>query len=127
MSMTNFESALLSGARTDPQPKQYAFHAPPAALTAFKYAHVTLVTEANNYGEDCGRPGLAQTLAIAKAAHYPVIGIGANAAQAFTPYRKTINGQRIAIRGHRGHRLEPDDLVDGDRHPGRAGLGVPGR
>jgi poly-gamma-glutamate capsule biosynthesis protein CapA/YwtB (metallophosphatase superfamily) len=97
LSMANFESALISGACTDPQPKQYRFYAPPAALTAFKDAHVTLVTEANNHGEDCGRPGLAQSLAIAKSAHYPVIGVGANAAQAFTPYRTTINGQRIAI------------------------------
>jgi poly-gamma-glutamate capsule biosynthesis protein CapA/YwtB (metallophosphatase superfamily) len=99
LSMTNFESALISGACTDPQPKAFVFHAPPAALTAFKAAHVTLVTEANNHGEDCGRPGLAQSLAIAKAAKYPIVGIGANAAQAFAPWRTTIHGQRIAIIG----------------------------
>jgi len=99
ISMTNFESALISGACTDPQPKQYVFHAPPSALTAFKAAHVTLVTEANNHGEDCGRPGLTQSLAIAKAAHFPIVGIGANAAQAFAPYRTTVHGQRIAIFG----------------------------
>jgi Bacterial capsule synthesis protein PGA_cap len=99
ISMTNFESALISGACTDPQPKQFVFHAPPAALTAFKAAHVTLITEANNHGEDCGRPGLAQSLAIAKAAHYPIVGVGQNAAQAFKPYRTTVHGQRIAIFG----------------------------
>ncbi len=99
ISMTNFESALISGACTDPQPKQFVFHAPPSALTAFKAEHVTLVTEANNHGEDCGRPGLAQGLAVAKAAHFPIVGIGANAAQAFTPYRTTVRGQRIAIFG----------------------------
>jgi poly-gamma-glutamate capsule biosynthesis protein CapA/YwtB (metallophosphatase superfamily) len=97
LSMVNFESALISGPCTDPQPKQYRFYAPPAALTAFKDAHVTLVTEANNHGEDCGRPGLAQSLEIAKSARFPVIGIGANASQALRPYRTTINGQRIAI------------------------------
>lgn len=99
ISMTNFESALISGPCNDPQPKQYVFHAPASALTAFKAAHVTVVTEANNHGEDCGRPGLAQSLAIAKAAHYPIVGIGANAAQAFKPYRATVHGQRIAIFG----------------------------
>jgi len=99
ISMTNFESALISGPCNDPQPKQYVFHAPASALTAFKAAHVTLVTEANNHGEDCGRPGLAQSLAIAKAAHYPIVGIGANAAQAFRPYKATVHGQRIAIFG----------------------------
>ncbi len=95
--MTNFESALVTGSCPDPQPKQYVFAAPPTALTAFKAAHVTLVTEANNHGEDCGRAGLDQSLAIAKAAHFPVLGIGRDAAQAFAPYETTINGQRIAI------------------------------
>jgi poly-gamma-glutamate capsule biosynthesis protein CapA/YwtB (metallophosphatase superfamily) len=99
ISMTNFESALISGPCNDPQPKQYVFHAPASALTAFKAEHVTLVTEANNHGEDCGRPGLTQSLAIAKAAHYPIVGIGADAAQAFKPYRATVHGQRIAIFG----------------------------
>ncbi|MGN6792075.1 MAG: CapA family protein [Streptosporangiaceae bacterium] len=99
ISMTNFESALISSACTDPQPKEFVFHAPPSALTAFKAAHVTLVTEANNHGEDCGRPGLEESLAIAHAAHYPIVGIGADAAQAFKPYRATVHGQRIAIFG----------------------------
>ena len=99
VSMTNFESSLISGACTDPQPKEFVFHAPPSALTAFKAAHITLVTEANNHGEDCGRPGLAQSLAIARAAHYPIVGIGENAAQAFRPYRTVVHGQRIAIFG----------------------------
>ncbi len=99
ISMTNFESALISGACTDAQPKQFVFHAPPSALTAFKAEHVTLVTEANNHGEDCGRPGLAQSLAIAKAARFPIVGIGDDSAQAFTPYRTTVNGQRLAIFG----------------------------
>jgi Bacterial capsule synthesis protein PGA_cap len=99
LSMTNFESALISGSCTDAQPKQYVFHAPPAAITAFKAAHITLVTEANNHGEDCGRPGLAQSLSIAKAQHYPIVGIGANAVQAYAPYRTVINGQHVAIIG----------------------------
>ncbi|HET9898201.1 MAG TPA: CapA family protein [Streptosporangiaceae bacterium] len=97
LSMTNFESALVDRACPDPQPKQFVFSVPPAALTAFRAARVTLVTEANNHGEDCGQAGLAQSLTIAKAARYPVIGIGKNAAQAFTPYTTTIHGQRIAI------------------------------
>ena len=99
LSMTNFESALISGPCTDPQPKQYVFHAPAAAITAFKAAHITLVTEANNHGEDCGRPGLAQSVSIAKAQRYPIVGIGATAARAFAPYRTVIKGQRIAIIG----------------------------
>ena len=46
---------------------------------------------------DCGPQGLSQNLTIASQAGYPIIGIGNNAAQAFTPYRVTIDGQRIAI------------------------------
>jgi poly-gamma-glutamate synthesis protein (capsule biosynthesis protein) len=98
ISMANFESALTDGGGCpDPQPKQYVFHAPPSALTALKDAHLTLVTEANNHGDDCGATGVRQSVAIAQAAHYPVIGIGDNAAQAFAPYTATIDGQRIAI------------------------------
>ena len=97
LSMTNFESALTTGGCPTPQPKQYVFHAPASAITAFQSAKITLVTEANNHGEDCGPAGLQMSLAIAQAAHYPIIGIGQNATQAFTPYQTTINGQRIAI------------------------------
>jgi hypothetical protein len=97
LSMVNFESALTDGGCPDPQPKAFVFHAPPSALTAFKAAHVSLVTEANNHGEDCGLAGLYQSLAIARRAHYPVIGIGYNAAQAYRPYRAVVHGQRIAI------------------------------
>jgi poly-gamma-glutamate synthesis protein (capsule biosynthesis protein) len=97
LSMTNFESALTDGGCPEPQPKQYVFQAPPTAITAFQSAGITLVTEANNHGEDCGRDGLEQSLAVANAAHFPIIGIGQNATQAFAPYRTTIHGQRIAI------------------------------
>jgi poly-gamma-glutamate synthesis protein (capsule biosynthesis protein) len=97
LSMTNFESALTNGSCPDPQAKQYVFHAPPSAITALKAAGITVVTEANNHGEDCGAAGLAQSLAIAHSTGFPVIGIGANATQAFAPYRATIHGQRIAI------------------------------
>ncbi len=97
LSMANFETALTGGGCPRPQPKAYVFHTSPAAITALQAAHVTLVTEANNHGEDCGRRGLHESLAIAKARHYPIIGIGLDAAQAFAPYRALINGQRIVI------------------------------
>lgn len=97
--MTNFESALTrdAGDCPDPQAKQFVFHAPPAALTALRSAGISVVSEANNHGEDCGRAGLAQSLAIARSAGFPVIGVGRTAAQAFAPYRTVVDGQRIAI------------------------------
>jgi poly-gamma-glutamate synthesis protein (capsule biosynthesis protein) len=97
LSMVNFESAMTEGTCPDPQPKTYNFYAPATALTAFKAAGTTLVTEANNHGEDCGQPGLQMALTARAQAGYPVIGIGQNAAQAFTPYTTVIDGQKIAI------------------------------
>ena len=55
------------------------------------------MTEANNHGEDCGQAGLQMSLSARQQAHYTVLGIGQNVAQAFTPYRITLHGQKVAI------------------------------
>jgi len=97
LSMANFESALTDGTCPDAQPKQYVFYAPASAVQAFQGAGVTLITEANNHGEDCGPPGLQDALAVKAQTGYPILGIGQNAGDAFTPYRVTINGEKIVI------------------------------
>jgi hypothetical protein len=97
LSMANFESALTDGTCPDPQPKQYVFYAPSSAVAAFRGAGISLMTEANNHGEDCGPAGLQMALSTRTQSGYPIVGIGQNEAQAFMPYRTTINGQRIAI------------------------------
>ncbi len=97
LSMVNLETAVTNGTCPEPQSKPFIFDAPASALTALKAATIGLATEANDHGEDCGPQGLSQNLTIAAQAKYPVIGIGNNAAQAFTPYRVTLNGQRIAV------------------------------
>lgn len=97
LSMVNLETALTDGSCPDPQPKQYVFWAPPAAVSAFRGAGVTLVTEANNHGEDCGQAGLQMSLTAREQSKYPILGIGQNAAGAFAPFRTTIDGQKIAI------------------------------
>jgi poly-gamma-glutamate synthesis protein (capsule biosynthesis protein) len=97
LSMVNLESALTDGTCPDPQPKQFVFSAPQSAVSAFKGAGVTLITEANNHGEDCGAPGLQTALATRAQSGYTILGIGQNASQAFTPYETTIHGERIAI------------------------------
>jgi poly-gamma-glutamate synthesis protein (capsule biosynthesis protein) len=56
-----------------------------------------LISQANDHAVDCGQTGLAQGLAAAASANFPVVGAGADAAQAFAPYRTTIDGQRIAV------------------------------
>jgi poly-gamma-glutamate capsule biosynthesis protein CapA/YwtB (metallophosphatase superfamily) len=95
--MVNLESALTSGTCPQPQSKPYIFYAPPKALTALRNATVTMINQANDHAVDCGQTGLAQGLAAAATAGLPVVGAGADAAQAFAPYRTTIDGQRVAV------------------------------
>ncbi len=97
LSMVNLESALTDGTCPDAQGKQYVFYAPQSAIDAFKGAGVTLITEANNHGEDCGAAGLQMALTARAQSGYTILGIGQNAAQAFTPYETTVHGERIAI------------------------------
>src|SRR6516225_8322210 len=93
----NLETPVTS--RGQPQTKTYHFRATPAAFTALRDAGVDLVTVANNHILDYGQTGLADTLAAAKAARFPYVGAGVNAAAAWAPYVTTINGTKIAIVG----------------------------
>ena len=98
----DFTALNLETAVTDegaPQPKTYHFRTSPLAFTALRDAGVDLVTMANNHVLDYGQTGLAQTLAAARAARFPYVGIGTNAAAAWAPYVTTIRGMRIAIVG----------------------------
>ncbi len=85
--------------RGQPQPKTYHFATTPDAFNALRAAGVDVVTIANNHILDYGQTGLADTLAAAKAAHFPYVGAGVNAAAAWAPYVTTINGTKIAIVG----------------------------
>jgi poly-gamma-glutamate synthesis protein (capsule biosynthesis protein) len=96
IAMVNLESAITT--RGTPVPRVYNFRAPPNALTALGAAGIDVATEANNHGLDYGPVGLLDTLAARAASkRVAVIGIGRNAADAYAPYRATINGERIAI------------------------------
>ncbi len=95
--MVNLETAVTDGTCPEPQNKPYIFDAPASAVTALKSATISVATEANDHGMDCGPQGLSQNLTIASQAGYPIIGIGNTAAQAFAPYRVTIDGQRVAV------------------------------
>ena len=93
----NLETAITS--RGTPQPKTYHFRTTPRAFTALRDAGIDLATMANNHVLDYGRTGLADALAAARAARFPYVGIGRDAAAAWAPYLITINGMRIAIIG----------------------------
>jgi poly-gamma-glutamate synthesis protein (capsule biosynthesis protein) len=95
LTMVNLETAISVGGQAEQ--KSFTFEAPPTAFTALADAGIDIATMANNHGADYGSAGLAQTLAAIRASHFPVIGIGANAAAAYAPYYRTINGVRLAL------------------------------
>ena len=124
--MVNLESALTDGTCPDAQPKQYVFYAPPSAVTRLpgRRRHPHHRGQQPRRGlRPAGPADGADTPGRRRG--YTILGIGQNAAQAFTPYTTTIHGR--AHRHHRrhpGHRLRPADRVDGDRHPARPGVGL---
>jgi hypothetical protein len=97
LAVVNLETAITE--RGTPAPKDFTFRAPPSALTALKEAGVDVATMANNHGEDFGLVGLRDSLAAAKEAEFPVVGVGRNADEAYRAHRVTVNGQRIAVIG----------------------------
>ncbi|SDN23214.1 CapA family protein [Actinacidiphila guanduensis] len=116
--MVNLESAITT--RGTPQPKTYHFRTTPAALTALRDSGVDAVTMANNHAVDYGAEGLADTVAAARAARIPVLGIGADAAQAYRPYTATIGGVRLALLAA----SQIDDITNADFRAGPATAGI---
>ncbi|WP_344857820.1 CapA family protein [Planomonospora alba] len=98
IAMVNLETAITTGGTPAPG-KQYTFRAPASALTALKAAGVDVASMANNHGMDYMDSGLADSLAAIRRAKFPVVGVGANEAQAYRPWRTTVNGNRVAIIG----------------------------
>jgi poly-gamma-glutamate capsule biosynthesis protein CapA/YwtB (metallophosphatase superfamily) len=98
LAMVNLETAVTE--RGTPAPgKQYTFRTIPAAFDALKDAGVDVATMANNHGLDYGPDGLTDSLAAAKAKNFPVVGIGATAADAFKPYVAKVKNSQIAFFG----------------------------
>ncbi|MEV6724619.1 CapA family protein [Streptomyces xanthochromogenes] len=93
--MVNLETAITT--RGAAEPKLYHFRTPPSALTALQASGVDAVSMANNHAVDFGPAGLADTLDAVHHAPIPVLGIGANEAEAYKPYVKNIRGVRLAV------------------------------
>ncbi|WP_030916849.1 CapA family protein [Streptosporangium amethystogenes] len=98
LAMVNLETAITTGGTPAPG-KQYTFRAPAAALTALKASGVDVASLANNHGMDYMQSGLTDSLAAIKRAKFPVVGVGRNEAEAYKPWRTTVNGNRVAIIG----------------------------
>lgn len=97
VAVVNLETAVTT--RGAAQDKQFTFRASPTAFKALSAAGVDVATMANNHGMDFGPIGLANSLQAAADADFPVVGIGRDADQAFSPYIAKVNGQRIAVIG----------------------------
>ncbi|NLN70979.1 MAG: CapA family protein [Chloroflexi bacterium] len=85
--------------RGEPEPKTYAFRAPPAAAESLVFADFNLVNLANNHSLDYGPLALADTLEALTAQQIQTVGAGMNEAEAYAPAFLDVNGLRIAFLG----------------------------
>lgn len=119
LAVVNLETAITT--RGSPTPKAFVFRAPATAFAALRAGGVDVASMANNHGLDYGVEGLRDSLAAAKRYRFPVIGIGLNDAHAYRPFRRTINGQRIAVIG--ATQVLDDELISAwTAGPGKPGL-----
>ena len=120
LAVVNLETAITNGGSA--AVKEFVFRAPPSAFAALRGGSVDVASLANNHGMDYGESGLRDTMAAAKRYRFPVVGAGMNAKRAYAPFRKTVNGQRIAIVG--ATQVLDDHLISawtaGGRKPGLA-------
>ena len=119
LSVVNLETAVTTGG--SPTSKAFVFRAPATAFAALRGGGIDVASMANNHGLDYGEAGLRDSLAAARRYRFPVVGIGLNAKQAYRPFRRTINGQRIAVIG--ATQVLDDELISAwTAGPGKPGL-----
>jgi hypothetical protein len=116
VAVVNLETALTSRAAPaakeleDPA-RRYWFRTPPAALDVLERSGVDVVSMANNHGADHGARGVRDALRAARGSEVAVVGIGADAAQAFRPHRVSVQGTDVAVLAADASRLESRDPV----------------
>jgi poly-gamma-glutamate capsule biosynthesis protein CapA/YwtB (metallophosphatase superfamily) len=60
-------------------------------------AGVDVATMANNHAADYGAVGLRDTLTAIRASRFPVVGIGANAGEAYAAWTTSVSGVKVAV------------------------------
>jgi hypothetical protein len=119
LAVVNLETAVTNGG--SPAAKTYTFRTPASAFAALRGGGVDVASMANNHGMDFGAAGLRDSLAAARRYRFPVVGIGVDDRQAYAPYRRTVNGQRIAVLG--ATQVLDDHLISAwTAGPGKPGL-----
>jgi poly-gamma-glutamate capsule biosynthesis protein CapA/YwtB (metallophosphatase superfamily) len=120
LAVVNLETAVTNGG--SPTTKEFVFRTPATAFAALRGGGVDVASMANNHGLDYGEAGLRHSLAAARRYRFPVVGIGLDAKQAYRPFRRTINGHRIAVIG--ATQVLDDELISawtaGPSKPGLA-------
>ncbi len=127
LAVVNLETAVTEGGT--PAAKQFTFRSPATAFDALKGAGVDVASMANNHGMDYGPEGLRDSLAAAKEKGFPVVGIGADAAEAFRPHVAEVKGTKVAVFG--ATQVLDDELASAwtatDSQPGLASAKDPAR
>jgi poly-gamma-glutamate synthesis protein (capsule biosynthesis protein) len=119
IAVVNLETAVTNGG--SPSAKTFVFRTPSTAFAALRGGGIEVASMANNHGLDYGQAGLRDSLAAARRYRFPVVGIGRDDRQAYAPYRRTVDGQRIAILG--ATQVLDDHLIGAwTAGPGKPGL-----
>ena len=97
LSVVNLETAVTE--RGTKIGKEFHFRAPASALVTVQNAGVDAVSMANNHGVDYGPVGLRDTLTAKRDSPIPVVGIGADEAEAYAPAVLSAKGVKVAVFG----------------------------
>ncbi len=95
VAVVNLETAVSR--RGERAAKEYAFRAPPTAMTALAAAGVDAVTVANNHGMDYGRAALTDTLSAGRDSSLRVLGAGDDEQAALAPWRTAPHGVQVSV------------------------------
>lgn len=117
LAMVNLATSVTD--RGSPERKQFFFRAPSTAFDALRGAGVDVASMANDHGVDFGRVGLEDSLAASGRSQLPVVGLGRDAAAAYTPFTATVRGHPVAI-------LAASQTRDETLTNWTAGAGTPG-
>jgi len=97
LTVANLETAITS--RGEGASKAFTFRAPPSILNGLQAVGVDVVSMANNHGLDFGPRGLEDSLEAKRSSAIPVVGVGADDAEAFAAAHFTVKGLKIAVIG----------------------------
>lgn len=94
--MANLDTAVADDAQGADEVVA-AWRAPRSIFALLGDSGVDAVTMANSHSLDAGRRALVDAVATSRSQRVPVVGAGNDDAEAYTPLRVTVKGQRLAV------------------------------